>query len=271
MKQLFNILRNYHIAPKIKLSSVKTMALSHRGHVRINNEDQLIWRDYDHNPEWFNFEKNGLSFAIADGMGGHAAGEVASALACNLFIDYYYKNKENISRIIPLLEYSFYHINEAILMHSLKNSQYNGMGTTLSVLVFHQQTAYIAHIGDSRIYLLRNGYLKKLTYDHTQVQQLVERGILTIEEAQKHPQKNILTQALGVDQSIQVFTWSGKLKKKDIFLLCSDGLYDMLNDHDIRNIMMDHIHSPFDMCHALINEALSNGGRDNVSSMVVKI
>lgn len=242
---------------------ISASSLTHKGLVRPSNEDSFI-----------SIPEFGL-FAVADGMGGHAAGEVASALAI-----------ESVkSGLTPLLEKGGVdksQIKEAMLEVVKKANQliikkgedeptYRGMGTTLTSLVLlpDQDIFLFAHVGDSRLYILRESELHQLSQDHTYVAELESRGYLTHEETVYHPFKHALTKALGINPIMDVDFGEGKLKPLDYFLLCSDGLTNEVPDDFIEMIMQAHQTEPEVCAKKLLEHALTLGGRDNVTLIAV--
>ena len=230
----------------------KIYKATHVGKIRKNNEDALIVIE----PE---------TFVVADGMGGQAAGEVASQMLV-----------ETIKNFLPLvsepwneeiLKKSILKSNAAILKKAKENPALQGMGTTATILHLYQGKAYFAHIGDSRIYRLRNLKFEQITEDHSYVETLVRNGELTPEQAKVHPMKNILTQAVGAVDDIEVETGNFSLQEGDIYLLCTDGLTNMVEDFDIGKILLESENPADD----LIQSALDNGGHDNISVIVVKV
>lgn len=221
------------------------------GKVRKNNEDSLIVIE----PE---------IFVVADGMGGQAAGEVASKILVDTV--------KNFLPLIPepldeeILTKSILKANAQILRAARENKIYRGMGTTATILHIYKNRAYYAHIGDSRLYRVRNKTLEQITEDHSYVETLVRRGELTPAEARVHPMKNILTQAVGADENISVDSGSLRLDTEDIFLLCTDGLTNMVTDEDILKILLESKNPADD----LIQAALNGGGHDNISVIVVE-
>ena len=230
----------------------KIYKATHVGKIRKNNEDALIVIE----PE---------TFVVADGMGGQAAGEVAS----NLLIE----TVKNFLPLIPepwseeILKKSILEANAAILKKARENSELQGMGTTATILHLYEGQANFAHIGDSRLYRLRNLRFEQITEDHSYVESLVRSGELTPEEARVHPMKNILTQAVGAVEDIEVETGSFSVEVGDIFLLCTDGLTNMVEDFDIGKILLESENPADD----LIQAALDGGGHDNISVIVVKV
>ena len=229
----------------------KVFQATHVGKVRYNNEDSLIVIE----PE---------TFVVADGMGGAQAGEVASQMLVETVKDFLSQsppyNEKILSQAILLA-------NSKILNLARQNANYHGMGTTATILSLDDKKAYFAHVGDSRIYQLRNNFLTQLTQDHSYVETLVRRGEITPEEARVHPMKNVLTQAVGAIPEIQIDADNFPVQSGDIFLLCTDGLTNMVDDELILKILLS-ASNPAD---ALIDAALNAGGRDNVSVIVAGV
>ena len=230
----------------------KVYQATHVGKVRKNNEDALIFIE----PE---------TFAVADGMGGQAAGEVAS----KILID----TAKNFLPTVPephnedILKKVIMKSNAAILREAANNPEYKGMGTTATILHIYKDRAYYAHVGDSRIYRLKNNILEQITQDHSYVENLVRKGEITPSEARVHPMKNFLTQAVGAVPEVEVDTASFSVNIGDIFLLCTDGLTNMVDDKKITEILL----SSENPAEKLIQAALDNGGADNVSVIVVEV
>ncbi len=230
----------------------KVYQATHVGKVRKNNEDAIIFIE----PE---------TFVVADGMGGQAAGEVASQMLIDI--------TKNFLSAVPapfhedILKKAILKSNAAILREAENNPAYHGMGTTATILHIYNNRAYFAHVGDSRLYRLRNKIFEQMTQDHSYVEELVRRGEITEAEARVHPMKNILTQAVGAVEEISVDTASFPVENGDIFLLCTDGLTNMVDDENISEILLTSLNPAED----LIQAALDNGGIDNVSVMVVGV
>lgn len=239
------------------------------GPVREGNEDSLL----------INME-HGL-FIVADGMGGHAAGEVASAMAVDVVERMLLgapdpdetrlvRDHESEDPADVLRERLRYAMNQASIMirrESEAQPETKGMGTTLVVLVIDGDQAHLAHVGDSRAYLWRNGRLTRLTRDHTVVQQEIDAGRLTPELARLLPHKHILTQSIGFHGPVEPDTTTRWVEPGDIFILCSDGMTDPLEDAEVNRIVSN---TPLDLlAPTLVEEALKAGGEDNVTVVVV--
>jgi protein phosphatase len=242
-----------------------------RGSIRLHNEDALIIRTFDRNPEGFDIESYGSLFTIADGMGGHNAGEIASNMACQAMLKYYHRPGVNENTMWDYLKGIFYQTNENVLMQSLKIVDFNGMGTTLTTLVIRKQKAWIAHVGDTRVYIIRGHDMDQVTQDHTEIQSMLDQGLFSQEEVKQCRARNILSQAIGVDNRLRVFTWAEVIQPEDMFLLCSDGLYDMLSNDQIFSIIQSHPNQLQRACRELIEKAKRAGGADNISLILVKV
>ncbi len=235
---------------------MRVISRTHVGLVRENNEDALLVREP-------------YLFAVADGMGGYAAGEIASRSTLKAFEAATYslrhEQEENISSII--LE-AFKRANTHVHKMALNNSNYNGMGTTMTALYLPGNgKGYCCHIGDSRLYCFREGKLEQITNDHTYVASLLADGKISEEEALVHPQRHMLLQAVGVDDEIKADLHELDVRENDRLLLCSDGLTDMLRDEEIAGLMaFDDLEEAADQ---LLEKALDNGGRDNVSLIII--
>ena len=206
------------------------------------------------------FDEARAVFAVADGMGGHLAGEVASRMAIEAVQR---MARENERPGIAALREAVACAHETILAHAQDHIECAGMGTTLSVLWLGENYAYIAHVGDSRIYRLREGSLTQITQDHSLVEELVRAGLITREQARTHPRRNIITRALGTHGENEPDLLVTDVQDCDVFLLCTDGLTGMVPDDEIERTLRDcGIEAAADRLLAL---ALDAGGRDNVT------
>jgi protein phosphatase len=225
------------------------------GMVRQQNEDSYL------------AEEN--LYVVADGMGGHNAGEVASALAVTTLKAGARSGIDTVERFRELVQQA----NTAIYTASLDDSTQSGMGTTLtalSIVAGEEPRVLVANVGDARTYLWRNGALTRLSVDHSYVQELVNEGIITPEEARVHPRRNIVTRALGIDRSVVVDVFSHVVRTGDRIVLCSDGLVDEVSDADIAIVLGQHS-DPQDTSEALVMVANTAGGRDNTTVIVVDV
>lgn len=232
------------------------------GRRRENNQDSLLVR-----------EELGL-FAVADGMGGHAAGEVASHLAIEALgetLDEGALRDDNPDpqRVASRLEDAFVEGNRRICDSVVARGEWRGMGTTIVALVALGEKVVIGHVGDSRAYLLRDGRLRRLTNDHSWVSEQVRMGLMTDDEAHRHPMRNIVTRALGNRPDLDADIREAEVHAGDVYLLCSDGLNSMLTDAEILRVLTLRGRDPEAACRELVALANSKGGEDNITVIVV--
>jgi len=245
---------------------IKVVIRTDLGNVRTNNEDAAsFFRIADEAI----LRNKGYLLIVADGMGGHLAGEVASKMAVDIISSEYYK-KTNETDTERTLAKCFSAANKKIFELASANEQYRGMGTTCTALVIIGQRVYYAHAGDSRAYLYKNKLVTKITEDHTYVQQLVKNGDITAAEADVHPQRNILTNAMGTKPDLRVDTGKclAEFGQGDRLLLCSDGLYDYLDDSEIAAVLA--FASIQDAADHFIAEAKRRGGLDNITVVLAE-
>lgn len=219
--------------------------------------------------DWESKLRRGILTVVADGMGGHASGEVASRMAVDLIGRYYYQDTENPAQ--TALRNAVEAANREIYEASTGDENLFGMGTTLIVMVLLDNKAFSAHVGDSRLYRLRNQQLELLTFDHSQVMEMVRQGLLSLEDAWNHEDKNIILRALGTQPIVETEVSNFfEVVAGDEFLLCSDGLSDMLTDAEIRQVWINSkdVHTA---CENLIARAKENGGHDNITVGVIGI
>lgn len=205
---------------------------------------------------------------VADGMGGHSSGEVASQMAVELISRYYYDDKVNAAD--EALRQAIETANAEIFETSADNEQYAGMGTTVVALAIQNGVGIAAHVGDSRLYRMRGGKMERMTIDHSQVMEMVQMGIISLAEAENHEDKNVILRAVGTQPSVEVeISGAFPLEPGDEFMLCSDGLSDMADDDKIRDIWAaaPDIHAAGER---LIDFAKEQGGHDNVTVGVVR-
>lgn len=229
--------------------------MSETGRVRKDNEDNYLVS-----------VERGL-FVVADGMGGHAGGEVASSIVKRV-MDEEITSSNSVDDCDQLLLKALLKANNLILRLG-QDEAYYGMGTTVTAAMFGKERLYIAHIGDSRAYLFRDHSLQLLTQDHSLVNELLQKGELTQEEAENHPRRNILTRALGTDENPQIDQFDLLVKSGDLLLLCTDGLYNQVYEDEISAILSgeDSLQAKV-VC--LVNQALERGGNDNITAVIVK-
>ena len=234
---------------------LKWGAFSDVGMVRQQNEDSFLAEE--------------TLFVVADGMGGHNAGEVASALAVTTLKAGARLGIDDAEVFRELVQQA----NSAIYTASLDDSTQSGMGTTvtaLSIVEGEEPRVLVANVGDSRAYLWRSGALSRLSVDHSYVQELVNEGIITPEAARVHPRRNIVTRALGIDRSVMVDVFTHFVRTGDRIVLCSDGLVDEVTDTEIAKVLGQHS-DPQETAEALVMVANTNGGRDNTTVVVVDV
>lgn len=202
--------------------------------------------------------------AVADGMGGHNAGEVASATAVNVFAE---ALREFGTITERRMAEAVKRANEAVYRMASQNSSCRGMGTTLTALAGGEDRAIIAHVGDSRCFQIRQGKVKKVTHDHSYVQEMVDAGVMTPLQAQNSPYRNYITRAVGTRSEVEVDTYCVTAKKDDVFLLCSDGLSNHVSEQEIAEITANTNIGWQEKLQQLINVALEDGGPDNITAV----
>lgn len=245
--------------------AIKAVVMSDLGNIRTNNEDMgLFFKVADEN----SLREKGYMLIVADGMGGHNAGEVASSMATDIICREYFNQKNN--SVEKNLEKALTLANKTIFEKASSQSAYQGMGTTCTVLVVIGRDVYYAHAGDSRAYIQKNGSIMQITEDHTYVQQLVNNGDITAAEAAVHPKRNILTNAMGTKPEMRIDT--GKCKHRfennDRLLLCSDGLYDYLNDEELNKMLGEG--NLKNAASSMIELAKARGGHDNITIVLAE-
>ncbi len=254
----------------MNLSEVLEVATrSDPGMVRSNNEDAVVA-----NPH--------AGFVVlADGMGGYNAGEVASGMATALLgveLEKAFSTLDPSTRTGPgqtwaetALQTEIVKANNAIYSAAQSQPQYAGMGTTLVAVVYHDDKMVVAHLGDSRLYRYRNNEFAQITRDHSLLQEQIDSGIITLEQARYSENKNLVTRALGVEPQIEPEMHTYGVRPGDVYLLCSDGLSDMVDDDGMAEVLQ-LLGSNLELCATqLIQKANDNGGRDNVSVILVKV
>src|SRR3954466_2663440 len=241
---------------------LKYAARSDVGMIRSGNEDSFET----------NVNADRGVFVVADGMGGHAAGEVASLMAVQAVITELadLKTIDDEGKAGAKLADALRTANRNIHERMLAESDKQGMGTTASVLVLDQKRYLIGQVGDSRVYLLRDGSLQQVTKDHSYVQEQVDAGFLTPEQARYHPYSNVITRCVGASESVEPDIYTGAVKAGDLFLVASDGLTGMVDDRRLQHILLSRA-SPGRLVDALIAEANGRGGLDNITAIVVHV
>jgi PPM family protein phosphatase len=233
------------------------------GQLRLTNQDAI----------YLNVDKR--IFVVADGMGGHNGGDIASNMAVEEISQYLIQNEKEdpLTSII----HSVRSANTSIFNKSKENIRLKGMGTTVLSFYFKGPTLYIANVGDSRGYLINKKNIYQLSKDHSLVQEKINLGIYSRQEALLDPQKNILIRAVGFEDKTKIDVFTYKVIKNDIFILCSDGLYNKVNDHDIAYIINTCIPDPSQATQAQLDMAIKsliglsnmNGGQDNISAVII--
>lgn len=210
------------------------------------------------------------AFIIADGMGGHNCGEIASRMAVEHVGEFIRSNSSrfDLGNIREELRSAVEQANSVVYEKSMESEELNGMGTTLIAAVVCADTLTAAHVGDSRLYLVRDGEIHQLTQDHSYIGELLRNGTLTREEAENHPRRNIITRAVGCAPEILVDLISQDIKGNDIFVLCTDGLTNMISESEISGIVREN--EPEEACMKLIEAANRKGGDDNITVIVIK-
>ena len=240
---------------------IKVGARTDVGMVRSGNEDNFF-AEAD--------AKRGV-FVVADGMGGHAAGEVASEMAVQIVARSLLPLQSvNSDGAASTVAQALKDANRAIYERMLAEVDKQGMGTTLSVLVMSDDGYLIGQIGDSRIYLLRDGALVQITKDHSYVQEQVDAGLLTPEQARYHPYSNVITRCVGASDDVEADVYSGATRPGDVFLVASDGLTGMVDDRRLQQLLLARS-GPGRIVDALIAEANNRGGLDNITAIVVQV
>jgi protein phosphatase len=213
-------------------------------------------------------DRKGVLLVVADGMGGYQAGEVASRIAVETIARDYYGSPDEPPAALAA---AFQNANREILRLSLSRDEWNGMGTTCTALVIHGCVAYSAHVGDSRLYLVRSGCIYQMTEDHSVVKELVRQGALTADAARRHADRNVILKALGGHSSVELSTWDQPLQvhSGDRFILCSDGLHDAVTDDEIRAAAESA--EAAEACASLVRTAKSRGGYDNITVAIARV
>lgn len=234
------------------------------GRIRENNEDKF---EFYVPEDEETLARKGALYAVADGMGGHSAGQIASELALKTMISNYYADPSPV--IEESLREALARANALVFDASRAIVERSGMGTTITALVIRGREAFIAQVGDSRCYLLRDGQLRQITEDHSWVNEQVKRGGLSPEEAEMSPLRNVITRSIGTAPTVEVDIYNEELKPGDVFLLCTDGLTGEVSDEEIREVLMNECASV--AAWKLVDLALEHGGHDNVTALVIVV
>ena len=237
---------------------IESAAIGDRGKVRRKNEDAFV------------ADTRTAVFMVADGMGGHAAGEIASRMAVQTAMQCLAERNPDLDQKKQLHE-AICRANARVYDTQKKTPEYHGMGSTLTVLTFDADRYYLGQVGDSRAYLLRNGRLRQLSRDHSLVWPFYENGTITKEEIAKHPHKHLLTRCIGMYPEVEVDLYDDAARENDVFMLCSDGLTDVLTDKVIQQILVKSGLIPEKACRDFIRAANDSGGPDNITAVVIAL
>ena len=238
---------------------MKACAMTDTGRVRSANQDYVF----------ASIEPVGVLpdlFLVADGMGGHQAGDYASRFIAENLVAHFKKTED--TRIVTVLKDGIEKVNELLYKESMKKTEFNGMGTTLVTAVIEDSTMYVANVGDSRLYLIRDR-LKQITKDHSYVEELVSLGQLERGSKDYREKKNIITRAVGTEDKLEIDFFEVSLEPGDYILLCSDGLSNMLEDAEIEEIICSELELP-EKAEKLITVANDNGGKDNIAVVLIE-
>lgn len=239
--------------------------LTDAGCVRENNEDNALYRESLNQSE---AETKGSLMIVADGVGGHNAGEEASRIAVKTISNSFFENNAGINQS---LREAFAEANQAIFQTAQSRFDWQGMGTTATALVICDGQAFVAQVGDSRLYLVRDERIYQLSEDHSAVMEMVRMGVMTLAEAEGHEDRNIILRALGTKPEVAVTVWEKPfpVRAGDNFVLCTDGLFDLVSDEEIKAIVANE--TPAAGCQKLIDLAKANGGYDNITVGIVRV
>ena len=226
-----------------------------------------IGNDRNYNDDSCYYDERKELMVMADGMGGYSGGRVASAIAVKIFQTHYMGITEETYQ--QDLKDLFMMCNQEIISAAKRNENYKEMGTTLTVLCFHEDRYYIGHVGDSRAYLCRGGKLTRLTNDHNLVGELLKSGQISKKDAQHHPGKNMLTRVVGRNPLSEIDFYTGEARKDDLYLLCTDGISGYLDDRKIAGIIKNSNHLEQSL-NLLVKKVLDRKGRDNLTAILAK-
>lgn len=206
-------------------------------------------------------------FIVADGMGGHNAGDLASRLAVNTIVEVIAASQEK--ELEDMFEAAIELANRKVYDHACRNPELEGMGTTVVAATCSDGMLFVANVGDSRLYMVGRHGMKQVTRDHSWVEEMVRRGGLGKEEARNHPDRNIITRAVGAEEKVKPDFFRVELKEGDMVLMCTDGLTNMLEDEEIR-MALDGARDLVEQAETLVRRANENGGRDNISVILIQ-
>lgn len=239
---------------------MNSFGITDRGKVRRDNQDSFLIEHIE--------GRNCLAAVLCDGMGGEKAGNIASDLAAKTYIGALRQRlsspKFRAAEVPRAMEDACSEANRMVYSYSCFDREYTGMGTTLVSAVIFEDRVFVLNVGDSRAYKITRKKIIQITRDHSLVQDMVDRGEISAAEARSHPRRNVITRALGVDENVPSDSFSPRLIRGDVLLLCSDGLTNMLEDREIFLASREH-HGPLALGHALMDMALERGAKDNVT------
>ena len=270
MTSMEDITAEYAVADLLPAAELKALAKctvaakTDLGRIRENNEDKFEFYIPDDDAT---LAARGQVFVVCDGMGGHAAGQIASELACKTFIDVYLNHPA--ADVKDALVESVAAANRYVFLVSRSVAARKGMGTTMTAMVLLQGQAYFAQVGDSRAYRLRDDTLTQITEDHTYMHEMIRMGVLTPEQAAVHPQKHVITRAIGIDETVQCDVYEFEIHEGDTYFLCSDGVLNHVEDDQIQQILSSN--GPAAATWKMVGAALLGGGSDNTTAIVVHV
>ena len=237
-------------------------AISDIGKIRDKNQDAY----------YISLENDLDLYIVADGMGGHKCGEIASSMALDIvkkqFLNFDEKAKSK-DDVLKLIKHSIEEANIKIYLKSLEMEECQGMGTTMTLAYIYKENILLGHVGDSRAYIIENSHIRQLTEDHSYINELLKNGTITPEEAKTHPKKNMITRAVGSSSNLEIDLIEKKYNVGDILLLCSDGLFNMLDEEDIKQVF-NREDNMQNACEILTTMANEKGGLDNITVVAIK-
>lgn len=237
---------------------MKSYSLTDTGRVRHRNEDYVFVSECP-------IGNLPNLFVVADGMGGQNAGERASSYAVEVLLQSIRKSREK--NPVKILRRAMEHANDMVYKESITKESSHGMGTTMVAATLYKDTLYVTNVGDSRLYIIGNG-IRQITHDHSLVEEMVRLGKLTREEGRNHPDRNIITRAIGAEETVTVDCFEEKTGIRDVILLCSDGLTNMVSNEQIQQIVKTE-KSLQKTAESLVDTANRNGGRDNITVLLI--
>lgn len=234
------------------------------GNIRQNNEDSFLIKEFD---------KNLIVAVVADGMGGHKGGMEASSFASFEMLNIIDQNLESFKKYTDnqkqkFLKNAVVKVNKALYKMSNEDALLSGMGTTIVICIIYNNSYYVANVGDSRLYIISDE-MKQITKDHSFVNELLDMGVITLEQAKNHPNKNVITRAVGTEANVEADIYTGTLNSADTILICTDGLTNMVDDNIILNVVKNGKSSD-KIAENLVKLAKEKGGTDNITAVIIK-